>query len=48
MEHEPEILAMGVIFDALNDLGDDARERVINWVISKFEINKPHDIGKNL
>jgi len=40
MELEPELKAMNDIYTALEDLPDDARQRVLNWAISKFALRK--------
>lgn len=46
MDQEPEVLAMGKVFEALKDLSDDGRERVLDWAFSKFNFTKPSNNSK--
>ena len=39
MNFEPEIKAMQDVYSALQDLDDNAKMRVINWVFDKFSLN---------
>jgi hypothetical protein len=38
MEFEPELKAMNDVYDALKSLEDEAKKRVIDWVIGKFSL----------
>jgi hypothetical protein len=38
MKLEPELKAMGEVYSALKALEDDARQRVIDWVVGKFAL----------
>lgn len=40
MEDEPELKAMKTVYDALNELDEDAKRRVIDWVIGKFALGR--------
>src|SRR4030042_1391373 len=40
MEFEPELKAMNDVYDALKDLEDEAKKRVIDWVIGKFSLGQ--------
>lgn len=39
MAFEPEIKAMQEVYSAVQDLDDNAKMRVINWVLDKFSLN---------
>lgn len=39
MNFEPEIKAMQKVYSALQDLDDNAKMRVINWVFDKFSLD---------
>ena len=39
MDFEPEIKAMQEVHSALQDLDNQAKMRVINWVLDKFSLN---------
>lgn len=39
MEMDPEIKAMDDVYTTLKDLSDDAKKRVIEWVIGKFSLS---------
>ena len=41
MDGEPELKAMNVVYDALSKLDEDAKKRVIDWVIGKFSLGRP-------
>lgn len=41
MSEEPEIKAMMRIYEILERLDDDAKKRTVQWVISKFALDKP-------
>ncbi len=45
MESDPEIKAMNDIYKVFQDLDEDARVRVVNWLISKFSINRPKSVA---
>lgn len=38
MDFEPELKAMNDVYNALKDLEDEAKQRVIQWVTSKFAL----------
>lgn len=38
MNIDPELRAMITVYEALRDLEDDAKVRVIDWVLGKFEL----------
>lgn len=40
MDGEPELKAMKAVYDALNELDEDAKRRVIDWVIGKFSLGR--------
>lgn len=40
MEGEPELKAMKAVYDALSELDEDAKKRVIDWVIGKFALGR--------
>lgn len=44
MELDPELKAMNDTYKVLNDLDEDARARVVNWLISKFSIHRAKSI----
>ena len=37
---EPELKAMKTVYDALSELDEDAKRRVIDWVIGKFALGR--------
>ena len=39
MDFEPELKAMNDVYNALKGLEDDAKQRVIGWVVGKFSLN---------
>lgn len=39
MAFEPEIKAMQEVYAAVKDLDDNAKMRVISWVLDKFSLN---------
>lgn len=41
MEGDPEIKAMSAVYTALNELDEEAKKRVIEWVIGKFSLGRP-------
>ena len=41
MDFEPELKAMNDVYSALKDLEDEAKQRVIQWVVSKFALITP-------
>ena len=41
MNIDPELRAMITVYEALRDLEDDAKVRVIDWVLGKFELAHP-------
>lgn len=41
MELEPELKAMHNVYAALADLDDEAKSRVIEWVVGKFSLGYP-------
>lgn len=46
MGQVPEVLAMGIVFDALKDLSEDERERVLEWAFSKFNFKRSQNNPK--
>jgi len=44
MYHDPEINAMSSVFEALKALDNDQIKRIIDWVNSKFELDKYPDL----
>ena len=40
MGFEPELKAMNDVYDALKNLEDEAKKRVIDWVIGKFSLGQ--------
>lgn len=40
MDSEPELKAMKTVYDALSKLDEDAKRRVIDWVIGKFSLSR--------
>ena len=40
MEFEPELKAMNDVYDALKNLEDEAKKRVIDWVIGKLSLGQ--------
>lgn len=40
MEGEPELKAMKTVYDALSELDEDTKRRVIDWVIGKFSLSR--------
>ena len=40
MGFEPELKAMNDVYDALKDLENDAKKRVIDWIIGKFSLGQ--------
>ena len=45
MELDAELKAMNNIYEVLKDLDDDARARIVNWLIGKLSINRPKVIA---
>lgn len=43
MSNDPEITAMGTIADALGELDDDARRRVLEWSAKKYGVRLSDD-----
>ena len=41
MDFEPELKAMNDVYNVLNNLEDEAKQRVIQWVASKFALTAP-------
>ena len=41
MDLDPELKAMNNVYEALKGLDEDARSRVVGWLIGKFSINRP-------
>jgi len=41
MREEPEIKAMGIVYDAMKELSDDSKLRIVNWLTAKFALTKP-------
>lgn len=39
MTEDPEIKAMGEVRDALEDLGEDARQRVLRWASERYDVS---------
>ncbi len=44
---DKEIQAMSSCFDVLKDLDAESQERVINWLLSKFELKAPNKIHQS-
>jgi hypothetical protein len=44
MHHDPEIEALSNVHEALNGLSSNQIKRIIDWVTSKFELDKPPDL----
>jgi len=40
MNIDPELKAMNDAYEALKELDDESRQRVINWIIGKFSLSK--------
>lgn len=47
MYHDPEINALSNVYEVLKGLNNDQIKRIINWVTSKFELDKPPDLPTN-
>jgi len=41
MDFEPELKAMNDVYNALKSLEDEAKQRVIQWVVGKFALTSP-------
>ena len=41
MDFEPELKAMNDVYNALKNLEDEAKQRVIQWVVGKFSLITP-------
>jgi hypothetical protein len=44
MYHDPEINALSNVYEVLKGFNNDQIKRIINWVTSKFELDKPPDL----
>lgn len=44
MYHDPEIKALSNVYEALNGLNNDQIKRIIDWVTSKFKLEKHPDL----
>ena len=41
MDLDPELKAMNNVYEALKGLDEEAKSRVVSWLIGKFSINRP-------